>query len=132
MKKFCLIGALLVTFIGFSQNQGSIRGSVLDKELQNEPLLFANVQLKNTKKKTETNFHGNFEFTGLESGEYTLVISYAGYENIELPVKVESDNVTQVNLGMYAKQIDFDAILGSETALKETNNSSTLDRLPRK
>jgi len=131
MKKFFLIGAFLVTVIGFSQGQGSIKGNIIDKEIQNEPLLFANVQLKNAEKKTETNFHGNFEFTGLETGEYTLIVSYAGYENIELPVKVEGDNVTQVNLGMSAKQIDFDAILGSDTASRETSNSSALERLPR-
>ncbi len=132
MKKFFLIGAFLVTVLGFSQTRGAIKGNVLDKEMRNEPLLFANVQLKNADKKTETNFHGNFEFTELETGEYTLVVSYAGYENIELPVKVEGDNVTQVYLGMSAKQIDFDAILVSETTSKETNNSSTLERLPRK
>lgn len=132
MKKFFSIVAFLVSVLGFSQGQGTIKGKVLDKEMRNEPVLFANVQLKNAEKKTETNFHGNFEFTELETGEYILAVSYAGYENIELPVKVEGDNVTQVNLGMSAKQIDFNVISGSETTSKETKDASTLERLPSK
>ncbi|MGB5553139.1 MAG: carboxypeptidase-like regulatory domain-containing protein, partial [Flavobacteriaceae bacterium] len=90
---------------------------------------FANVQLKNVDKKTETNFHGNFEFNNLKVGNYTLVVSYAGYENIEMPVVVVADNVTQVNLGMSAKQIDFDVVLGTAIAIKETDPSTSTERL---
>ena len=45
-----LITLLLLTFssIGFAQNAGMIVGKVLDKELINEPLIFANVSIKGT------------------------------------------------------------------------------------
>lgn len=111
--------AFLVTALGFSQNQGIIKGNVLDNEMYNEPLLFANVQLKGTDKKTETNFHGNFEFADVEKGEYTLIFSYAGYENIEMPVLVDVDKVTHVNLGMRAKTFDLTEVAGISTSSKE-------------
>ena len=127
MKKLFLIGAFLVMAIGLSQTHGTIKGNVLDNEMQNEPLLFANVQLKGADKKTETNFHGNFEFNNLETGKYILVVSYAGYENVELPVVVEADKVTEINLGMVAKQINLDAILAADTSSK-SNTSSSLEQ----
>ena len=131
MKKYFLFALLLITTIGFSQNQGSIKGNVLDNEMLNEPLIFANVQLKNIDKKTETNLHGNFEFNNLQPGAYTLLVSYAGYENVELPVTVESDKVAQINLGLSAKEIDFDDVLGMDPASKESNTASNSERLPR-
>jgi len=119
MKKFFIIGAFLVTALSFSQNQGSIKGNILDKEMHNEPLLFANVQLKESDKKTETNFHGNFEFTDLETGEYTLLVTYAGYESIEVAVQVNEEKTTQVNLGLAAKTFDLGDVSGVASSSKE-------------
>ena len=107
--------------IGFSQTQGTIKGNVLDNEMQNEPLLFANVQLKGADKKTETNFHGNFEFNNIETGKYTLVVSYAGYETTEIPVEVLANNVTRVKQGLKAKTIDLTTIL----SLASSNDRSS-------
>ena len=121
MKKLFLIGAFLVMGIGFSQTQGTIKGNVLDNEMQNEPLLFANVQLKGADKKTETNFHGNFEFNNIETGKYTLVVSYAGYETTEIPVEVLANNVTRVKQGLKAKTIDLTTIL----SLASSNDRSS-------
>lgn len=132
MRKFFVYAAFMVSAIGFSQTQGSIKGNVLDNELQQEPLLFANVTLKDADRNTETNFHGNFEFNGLQPGQYTLTVSYAGYENIELPVVVETDKVTQINCRMSAKQLDFDTVLDVTSVSKETSLSTDLNSLRRK
>ncbi|WP_273568928.1 carboxypeptidase-like regulatory domain-containing protein [Maribacter halichondriae] len=119
MKKFFLIGTFLVTALGFSQNQGSIKGNILDKEMHNEPLLFANVQLKGSDKKTETNFHGNFEFNDLEAGKHTLLVTYVGYESIEMPILVEEGKTTQVQLGLVAKTFDLGDVSGIAVSSKD-------------
>ncbi len=49
-------------------------------------MLFAHVQIKNTPISVQTNFHGNFEITGIDPGNYTLLVSYLGYETIEIPI----------------------------------------------
>jgi hypothetical protein len=119
MKKLFVIGVLLVSTLGFSQNQGSIKGSVLDTEMHNEPLLFANVQLKGSNKKTETNFHGNFEFTHLEKGKHIVLVSYVGYESVERSILVEEGKTTSVNLGLSAKTFDLGEVSGIATPSKE-------------
>ena len=132
MRKFFVCAAFMVSALGFSQNQGSIKGNVLDNELQQEPLLFAYVTLKDAGRNTETNFHGNFEFNDLQPGQYTLTISYAGYENIELPVVVAADKVTQINCSLSAKQLDFYTLLDVTTISKGNGLASDLNGLPRK
>ncbi|MGB5227927.1 MAG: carboxypeptidase-like regulatory domain-containing protein, partial [Eudoraea sp.] len=85
MKNLALVFSLFITTLMFSQQQGSVVGTILDKAMNNEPLLFANINIKNTPTTVQTNFHGNFEIDNINPGEYTLVVSYLGYETIEVP-----------------------------------------------
>tara|TARA_R110002050_G_scaffold48356_3_gene112482 strand:+ start:39156 stop:39518 length:363 start_codon:yes stop_codon:yes gene_type:complete len=107
-----------------SQNQGTITGTVSDVELDNEPLLFANVQLKNTSKIAQTNFHGNFEFTNIESGEYILVFSFLGYDTIEVPVVVKNNEIIRVNGGLKTKVILLETSLTADVAAVEKSKNS--------
>ena len=96
---------LLISFLAYSQEQGSIQGRITDGELNDDPLIFARVSLKNTDIEAETNFHGNFEFDHLDSGEYTLVISYLGYETIEVPISVEESLTARIDRSLKAKSL---------------------------
>lgn len=130
MHKIVLLVTLLVSPFAFSQNSGAITGNVVDNEMLGEPLLFAHVQLKGDDKTTETNFNGNFIFENLATGAYTLVFSYAGYEDVEMPVVVETAAVTRINLGMSAKQFDLESVLQAEVT--ETVFESSRKDLPKK
>lgn len=105
MKNIILICTFLITGFSFAQNQGTVKGRITDLDLNNEPMLYANVQVKNTSWKTETNFHGNFEIKNIVPGDYTLVISYLGYDTVELPIVVEKNSVTEVYNGMETKKL---------------------------
>ncbi|MGB5358949.1 MAG: carboxypeptidase-like regulatory domain-containing protein [Eudoraea sp.] len=110
MKNLALIFSLFITTLMFSQQQGSVVGTILDKAMNSEPLLFANVQLKNTSKSIQTNFHGNFEIDNINPGEYTLVVSYLGYETIEVPIIIEENKTTQIINGLETKKISLQDI----------------------
>ena len=61
MKFRLLLLTLLITF--FSQAQkGTVSGTLTDKDMNNEPLPFANVQLKGTTIGTTTDENGKFSF----------------------------------------------------------------------
>lgn len=79
----CMIFCLQLT----SQNQ--IYGKVTDTE--GNPLIGASVYLNNTSAGTTTDENGEFEFS-IKSKEYTLVISYIGYETILFPLKNAENN----------------------------------------
>ncbi|WP_175416257.1 carboxypeptidase-like regulatory domain-containing protein [Aggregatimonas sangjinii] len=118
---FCCV---FITFVGFGQNEGSIKGTVTDAGMNEEPVLFANVQIKNAETTTETNFHGNYEFNGILPGEYTLVISYLGYETTEIPIVVTAKAETNVRTSLKTLLPSFDEFeLGDEVS--ETNIESS-------
>ena len=75
--------------------QGSITGKVLDGETS-EPLIGASVLLKGTTKGTITDFDGNFTIANLDAGDYIMMVSYIGFNDIEMPATV---GTTQVDLG---------------------------------
>ena len=124
MKKLLLISMLFVFANAFSQNKGAITGNVSDLELSNEPLLFASVQIKNTSKIAQTNFHGNFELKDIESGEYTLVFSFLGYDSLEVPVSVKNNEVTLVNGALKSKKLDYNTIPVADVAVAEKMQSN--------
>lgn len=120
MKNFVLLLSLLFASLLFSQQQGSVVGTILDKEMNNEPLLFANVQLKNTSKSIQTNFHGNFEIHDIKTGDYILVVSYLGYETLEIPISIEKNKTTQVLNELEAKKISLEDIARLQRKSEET------------
>ena len=118
MKKIILaFFIVLISASSFAQQKGDIWGHITDIEVDNEPLVFAQVDLAGTSKSVQTNFHGNFELTDIKPGEYTLVISYLGYETLELPVVVEGDRITRLEKGMSAKKL----VSGSNNEIVSTS-----------
>ncbi|BFP40893.1 hypothetical protein FGF1_17380 [Flavobacteriaceae bacterium GF1] len=97
-----MIGAYFVS----AQQTGRISGKITDMEMDGEPLLFANVNLKNTLFSDQTNFHGNFEFTDVAPGTYIMVVSFLGYETMEFPLVVKAGNTTSVNQSLAALSED--------------------------
>ncbi|NHF60416.1 carboxypeptidase-like regulatory domain-containing protein [Flavobacteriaceae bacterium TP-CH-4] len=107
MQNIFLLVVLVFSLSLYSQNKGVIKGNIIDLEANGEPMLFANVQIKNTDWATQTNFNGNFELSGIEVGEYVLEVNFLGYETLEVPVNVTEDQITRVDKGMTAKTLSM-------------------------
>ena len=100
MKFRLLLLTLLITF--FSQAQkGTVSGTLTDKDMNNEPLPFANVQLKGTTIGTTTDENGKFSFDA-EAGSYTLVLSFLGYETVEVAINIKANQTVTVNKSLSA------------------------------
>jgi len=104
MNKTITLLFILFNSIVFSQTKGTISGTVLDKEFENAPLPFANVFIKGTTIGTTTDFDGNYTLQA-NSGTYTLVFSFIGYQTIEVPnVIVKTGEDTTIIKTMSASQ----------------------------
>ena len=111
MKRFLLLSLLLlVTSLQAQEAKtGAIGGKLSDKEMNGEPLPFANVLLKDSSKGTTSDYDGIYLLDKLEPGTYTVVFSFVGYETLEVPdVLVTPGKVTEVNtdLGSSAAALD--------------------------
>jgi len=97
MKKTILTFLLLIVVTAsIAQGKGYIQGIILDKEANNEPLAFANITIENSQTSLSTDIYGMYN-AQLDSGAYTLVIGFAGYQKIEVSnIVVKSDEVTNL------------------------------------
>ena len=122
MKKLMLFALLICLTKVVAQDTGTIVGKLIDKEVNDEPLAFANVLIKGTTKGTTSDFDGLYQITDVEPGLYTLVFSYLGYETVELPnVEVTANKTTTVNVPMRASAgMSLDEVVVTVSASKDS------------
>lgn len=88
MKKLLIATLLLLSANAFAQNK--ITGKVLDTESKS-PLPGATIQLLNSNKSTLSDSNGEFIFSDLQKINYTIKISYVGYETMEKRINSSSE-----------------------------------------
>ncbi|MCL6267567.1 TonB-dependent receptor [Flagellimonas myxillae] len=122
MKYRLLIFTLFIVLqMSAQEDTGSIVGKLTDKEFNNEPLAFANLLIKGTTKGTTSDFDGLFEIANVDPGTYTLVISFLGYETLEVPnVVVEVGKITEINAALGASSVGLDEVVVTTSARKDS------------
>lgn len=129
MKYFVTTIMLIFITLGYAQENGSIVGKLTDKEMNDEPLPFANVQIKGTSKGTTSDMDGLFEIADVEPGTYTVVISFIGYSTLEVPnVKVVAGKVANVNASLSADSQQLGEVVVTTTARKESEVALLLEQ----
>jgi len=128
-QKFTLTILLFFTFIiGFAQN-GSIVGKVQDKEVNNEPLPFANITIKGTTKGTTSDFDGLYQLNDVAPGTYTLIFSFVGYKTQEVAnVIVNPGKITNVDVILSVNAAALDAIVITATTRKVSEAATLLEQ----
>ena len=86
--KFLFI-TLFVCAVALAQSKGTITGVLTDKDANNATLPFANAAIKGTTIGTTTDEKGKYTLT-VAAGNHTIVFSFLGYENVEVPVTVKA------------------------------------------
>lgn len=129
MKKLFAQILFFFSAFAFAQETGTIAGALSDKEMNNEPLPFANVTVKNTSKGTTSDFDGLYKIENIPTGTYTIVFSFIGYETVEIPnVKVEADKVTEINTGLGASAAALDEVMITTVSRRDSEVALLLDQ----
>lgn len=111
-----LLFVLFVTFSAFAQEKFTLSGTIIDAN-SNETLIGVNVVIPALKTGVTTNEYGFFSIT-IPKGNYTVQISYLGYQTIEESINLNQNIKNNFNL------------YSNETALKEviiTDNKTKID-----
>lgn len=98
MKFKLLIITLLITFLSNAQ-KGTVSGVLTDKDMNNEPLPFANALIKGTTIGTTTDIDGKYSLS-VEPGNYVLEFSFLGYQSIDVPITIKAGQNITVNKAM--------------------------------
>lgn len=128
---------LLVTSIVFAQDKSSISGIIKDAS-NGETLFGASIYLKDTSIGVLSNEYGFYSLTA-SKGNYTIVISYLGYEDVEKEIKLTEDQKFDIELKINSTQLEEVVITSSDS--EEVNikkpqmsvlklNASTIKQVP--
>ena len=77
----------LTTAAIFAQKSAIIRGNVYDKN-GGQPVPFANVVLRGSTQGATTDLNGFFQISNVKAGDYTLFVSFIGYDSLEQKVNI--------------------------------------------
>jgi len=122
MKKILLIAFVCFCQLVVAQSKGTVTGTLTDKELNGEPLPFANVFIKGTSIGGNTDLDGKYTIA-VPEGNHTLVFSFVGYQTVEKPITVVAGQTLTVNQEIGAsggEQLEEVKITGTVNKEKES------------
>ena len=109
MKKVLLSLTLVMSLTSFSQTNGTILGTVIDKNTE-APLPFVKVFVEGTNYGTSTDFDGSYKLE-IPTGTYTLRASFSGYDIVfKYNVELNSGNAQTINFEMSQGNTDLDVV----------------------
>ncbi|MEO9570626.1 MAG: TonB-dependent receptor [Polaribacter sp.] len=128
MKKFLFITFLALGQIIVAQSKGTLKGLLTDKETNNEPLPFANIQIKGTSIGTTTDFDGNY-ILKVEEGNHIVIFSFLGYKTIEKSFSIKAGETLIVSQLMSAEEgVSLDEIVVKSSSNKEKSSALLLEQ----
>ena len=108
---------------------GMIAGKLTDKEMNGEPLPFANVIIKGSSCGAITDLNGLFKIDDIKPGIYTLSISFIGYESREIDnVGVAAGKVTEINTELGASAAALDEVVITTISRKDSEIALLLEQ----
>ena len=128
MRKILFFTLLIFTQIIVSQDKGTIKGLLTDKEANNEPLPFANIIVKGTTIGATTDFDGNYVLK-VPAGNHIIVFSFLGYKTVEKPVSIKANETIIVNQLMAAEEgVALDEVVVKSSTSKEKVSALILEQ----
>jgi hypothetical protein len=100
MRKLVLFIILSAFYtVLYSQKMNSVMGRITDKQT-GEPLSGATVTIKGFSTSVITSSEGYYSLTNINAGQVNLIISYVGYENMELTVTVNEGDTANADAAL--------------------------------
>lgn len=118
MKLSLIIFILLLSNAIFA---GAIKGSITD--IENNPLPFASVYVKNSSYGTTTNIKGEY-FLELEKGEHQIIFSFVGFKTIEKTISISTSSQV-IKLNILLKE-DIELLSGVEIVAKTRDRAKAI------
>jgi hypothetical protein len=94
----------------YSQDRGILRGLVTDS-LSGEALAYGNVLIKELGTGASTDERGYFLISSIPANkEYTLIVSYIGYQPKQIKVFIQSNKITEVDVTLVSGGVELQTV----------------------
>ena len=132
MIKRYIFSIVVVLFLGvqglFAQH-GVVRGFVYEEE-SGEPAMFCNVILEGTLYGGSTDVNGYFVISKIDPGNYTLLITYLGFDTIAKQVKVTANNIVSKNYYLSKSSVKLQTItISAQRAAARTETQTSVVKI---
>jgi len=107
-KLLFLLSIVLLTATTYAQN-GNIRGFVYEKS-SGEPVMFCNVFLKGTTIGAPTDINGMYNISKVAAGDYTLMVTYIGYDTSTVSISLRAGQVLSQNLEISESSVKLNEV----------------------
>lgn len=104
-----------------------IEGTVADA-ITKMPLVGATISINGTKKNTISDLDGKFAFSSLDSGQYTLSVSFTGYKSQQLSIIVEDNELKNVTILLEEETNNLNEVLIKSRKVADKENSLLRER----
>lgn len=112
--------------MSMAQNKGKITGILTDKDANNAPLPFANAAIKGTTIATSTDEFGKYTLN-VSEGSYSIIFSFLGYENVEVPVTVVAGETVTVNKALGSGSYKLEDVVVKTVRRKNTESAAVME-----
>lgn len=104
-----LLFLVTLTFEGYSQNYGTLRGFITDST-NGEILAYANIRIDGTRQGSSSDNHGFYIIPSVPAGKHTVVFTFVGYLTQKIEVVISSGKTTELNcelipVGLRTKEV---------------------------
>ncbi|MEL1245610.1 carboxypeptidase-like regulatory domain-containing protein [Flavobacterium sp. DGU11] len=126
MKLKFLVITLLTFFAGLAQN-ATIKGTVTDKDMNNETLPFATVFVKGTNISATTDESGNYSLS-VPAGTHTIVFGFLGYQDAIVEVTVAAGETKTVDQQLHSDSVQLNDVVIEKTFNREKETALLLEQ----
>lgn len=124
MRKGILISLLIFCSSLIFAQTGIIRGFVYEVST-GEPVIYTNVYLKNTIYGASTDINGYFQISKIPPGQYTLMVTYLGYDSLTMTVNVEAGDILTKQLYLQERTVYLETVNISAERIEATTETRT-------
>ena len=124
---FLFLYFISIPFLVTSQNTGTITGTIKDKK-DNSELIGVNVIIKGTSLGAASDLNGKYIIKNIRPGEYTIEISYIGYQKTQVTgvkIKAAESKVLDIHLAVTNVAIDQDVVVIGKKPLIDIESSKS-------
>lgn len=103
---------------------GTVRGFVYEQKT-GEPVIYTNVYLQGTSYGASTDENGFFAISRITPGDYTLMVSYLGYDTLRIKLSVKADEVINKQLYLTEAVVNLKTIDITASRTEATTQTQT-------
>lgn len=119
--KFSLLFIFAIVSLFAQAQNGTVRGFVYEEET-GEAVIFTNVFLKGTSIGASTDVNGYFSVTQIPEGQYTLVVTYLGYDTFSEEITVRAGDITTEKIFLKKSSVQMQTVeISAERQERQTN-----------